>query len=168
MNDIKDIRENPEKYRKGLTDRGQDPTQIDEILRIDKGARLAKTLVQNMHSQQNIDTELFMLYNVPRKKPLSEEHKEKIAADLRKKLEALQDEALPLRIALNEWQQDDVAREIAYCDAEIAKHEAKVAELDQKEAEILAPHTALLEEIVEEIKRSDFFLQKGRGEGSIR
>jgi seryl-tRNA synthetase len=180
VNDIKDIRENPEKYRQGLRDRtnaaqlAKDPqaaeknaAEIDELLRIDKGARLAKTLVQNLQAQSNIDTSLVELY-VSRKKPLPEDVKEAKAAKYREELKRLQDEALPLRIALNEWQQDDIARQIAWCDAGIARHEAKVAELEQKEAEILAPHTALLEEIVEEIKRKDFFLQKGRGEGSIK
>jgi seryl-tRNA synthetase len=167
MNDIKDIRENPEKYRKGLSDRGQDPTQIDELLRVDKGARIAKTLVQNKQSQANIDTQLWELYAVTRKKPLTEEQKEQQAAALRKKLETLQEEELSLRIAINEWQQDDTQREIDYLNTKIAREEAKIAALEQKEMEILAPFASVLEEIVEEIKATDFFLHKGRGEGEI-
>ena len=168
MNDIKDIRENPDKYRKGLIDRGQDPAEIDELLRVDKGARLSKTLVQNLQSQANIDTSLWELYAVTRKKPLSEEQKEQQAAVLRKRLETLQAEAAPMKIELNAWEQDNVARKIKWLDEKIAKNEAEIAELERKEQEILALHTSVLEEIVEELKKSDYFLQKGRGEGSIK
>ena len=168
MNDIKDIRENPDKYRKGLIDRGQDPAEIDELLRVDKGARLSKTLVQNLQSQANIDTSLWELYAVTRKKPLSEEQKEQQAAVLRKRLETLQAEAAPMKIELNAWEQDNVARKIKWLDEKIAKNEAEIAELERKEQEILAPHTSVLEEIVEELKKSDYFLQKGRGEDSIK
>jgi seryl-tRNA synthetase len=167
MNDIKDIRENPDKYRKGLSDRGQDPTQIDELIRVDKGARIAKTLVQNRQSQANIDTQLWELYAVTRKKPLTEEQKEQQAAALKKKLETLQEEARTLELQLNEWQQDDLQREIEYLDRKIAVEEAKIAECDRKQTELLAPFASVLEEIVEEIKQKDYFLQKGRGEGSI-
>jgi seryl-tRNA synthetase len=164
MSDIKDIRENPDKYRKGLSDRGQDPTQIDELLRVDKGARIAKTLVQNKQSQANTDTQLWELYAVTRKKPLTEEQKEQQAAALRKKLETLQEEARTLQLQLNEWQQDDLQREIEQLDREIIREESKIAALDQKETELLAPYESVLEEIVKEIKAQDFFLQKGRGE----
>jgi seryl-tRNA synthetase len=179
MNDIKDIRENPEKYRQALRDRtsgavlARDPqaaeknaAEIDELLRVDKGARLAKTLVQNLQSQANIDTAFVELY-IARKKPIPEEVKEAKATKLRADLKRLQEEELPLRVALNEWEQNDLMMQIARYDTEIAKQEAIVAECDRKEAEILAPHTVILEEIVEQIKREDFFLQKGRGEGSI-
>jgi len=168
MNDIKDIRENPDKYRQMMINRGKDPVEIDDLLRADRGTRIAKTLVQNMHSQENIDTDLFVLYNVPRKKnPLTEAEKEVHAGMLRERLAALKAEELPLRQQLNAWQQEDLTIEIARLDIQIAKKEAFIAECERKEAEILAPLATVLEEIVEEIKAKDFFLQKGRGEGSI-
>lgn len=153
MNDIKDIRQNPEKYRTAMRNRGKDPAEIDELLRVDEGVRLAKSVVQNGQAQSNIDTELWQLYNIPRKNPLSEEQKEKIAAPLRKKLEALQAEVLPIKQRLTEWQIRDLELEIEHCDREIAKAEAKIADCDRKEIELLQPHAAVLEEIVEEIKR---------------
>jgi hypothetical protein len=149
-----------------MADRGKDPAEIDELLRVDEGARLAKTLVQNRQQQANIDTQLWELYAVTRKKPLTEEQKEQQAAPLRKRLVALQEEELPLRVKLNEWQQADCLLEIERLDREIAAKEAVVAECDRKQLELLEPLAGILEKIVEEIKAEDFFLQKGRGEGS--
>jgi len=168
MNDIKDIRENPDKYRKGLRDRGKDPTEIDELLRVDKGARIAKTWWQNLRSRENIDTELWMLYNVPRKKkPLTEAEKELQAAELYKRLEALKAEEPSLRLQLNEWQQEDSAIELALLTKEIGAADAKVEELTRQEHEMLGPYASVLEEIIEEIKAGDFFRQKGRNDSGF-
>jgi Sec7-like guanine-nucleotide exchange factor len=136
-----------------LTDRGQDPTEIDRLLEVDDEARLAKTILQNMQSQANIDTQLWELYAVTRKKPMPEDVKEAKAKKLHEQLLVLKEEALKLR-----------EQQLEMLDKQIIVADARVEELTRKELEMLEPFADVLEEIVKEIKAQDYFLQKGRGE----
>jgi seryl-tRNA synthetase len=53
MHDIKDIRTNPDKYREGLTKRGQDPGVIDAILELDGLNRARQDVEQTAQSKRN-------------------------------------------------------------------------------------------------------------------
>jgi len=154
MNDIKDIRQNPDKYRKGLRDRGQDPTEIDRLLDADIEARMAKTHLQNLEGQGNVLTDIYALDM----REMPPEVKERKKAELEKRLATLRAERYTL-----------IAQEIAWYDKKIPAAEAKVADCGRRLAEWAAAseHAPTLEEICGEIKREDFFLQKGRGPGSV-
>ena len=53
MNDIKDIRKDPEKYRQSQRNRGQDPGLIDELLIEDEYVRARKTAADQAQSKRN-------------------------------------------------------------------------------------------------------------------
>lgn len=58
MHDIKDIRQNPDKYKQGLQARGKDPSTIDTLLEMDKQVRATKTEVQTAQAEVNRYTSL--------------------------------------------------------------------------------------------------------------
>jgi len=120
LNDIKDIRQNPDKYRKGLGDRGMDPSEIGRLLDADQDARLARTQLQNLQSQANVYTDICALDKTDRMPP---EAKELRRGELTQKLMALREERLKL-----------LAEEIERLDAKIAAADAEVAECDRREA----------------------------------
>jgi seryl-tRNA synthetase len=142
MNDIKDIRENPDKYRKGLSDRGQDPTEIDRLLEADTEARMAKTRLQNLQSQSNVISEMFALDKNQKTPVMAREAKKQT---LMTKLVFLREEQLTL-----------LQQEIDYLDKKIPEKEAQAAELDQRLANWAATteHASVIEEVCDEIREN--------------
>lgn len=124
MNDIKDIRKDPDKYRKGMEDRGKDPAEIDALLEADAEARVSKTLLQNRQSQANLVTDFFALD----KQTLKPEVKERKIAELEKKRELLKAEEF-----------STLEQYIALLDKKIEAADAEVADCDRRLIEILAP-----------------------------
>ena len=53
VNDLKDIRRDPEKYRESQRKRGLDPSIIDELLLVDGELRALKTVKQECQSKLN-------------------------------------------------------------------------------------------------------------------
>jgi seryl-tRNA synthetase len=142
VNDIRDIRENPEKWRQAMRDRGKDPAEIDRLLEADEDARLVKTIQQNLRSQANIRTDLFALNKNEKMPP--EVKLAKVAA-LNKKLDMLREEEYVL-----------AEKQIKFIDKALARRNKKIAECDRKLVEWATsnPYLAVLEEICDEIKEN--------------
>ncbi|MFK7789010.1 MAG: hypothetical protein AB8C95_05865, partial [Phycisphaeraceae bacterium] len=52
MIDLKDLRENPDKYRKGASDK-HSPADIDALIEIDERVRDLQTELQSLHANRN-------------------------------------------------------------------------------------------------------------------
>lgn len=139
MNDLKDIRKDPEKYRQMMTNRGKDPAEIDELLELDEEARLAKTIAQNSQSQANIHTDIFALSKNSKMPAELKAHKVK---EYELKLEVLKQEMIIL-----------LEKDIELCDKRIAAAEATIKECDAKIETLLAPIATELEAAIEAAKR---------------
>ena len=59
MLDIKEIRKNPEKFRKGMVDRGLNPSIIDEAIELDRVYRAMKQDVEELRHQLKIQSKEF-------------------------------------------------------------------------------------------------------------
>lgn len=53
MIDLKDLRENPDRYRKGAADKGFDPAGIDELIRLDADLRKLLSEQQTLTAEKN-------------------------------------------------------------------------------------------------------------------
>ena len=92
MIDLKDLRENPDKYRKGAADK-LSPVDIDALLSLDEQVRDAQTQLQNKTARQN-DLSKQIGPMMGKLKKASEEEQKQILSDvedLKKQAEGLKD-----------------------------------------------------------------------------
>jgi len=81
MLDIKYIRENTEKVKKGAVDKGIDPKLVDNLLKIDEDLKTTKLLVEEQRAEQNQAAKDIA--------QLKDEEKEKAIAKMQKKNEEI-------------------------------------------------------------------------------
>ena len=64
MLDIKEIRKNPDKFKQGLINRGNDPSVIDVVLEKDKNLRELKKTLDDLRHQQKEFSKWFYNENI--------------------------------------------------------------------------------------------------------